>query len=270
MHSKISLGQCVFKGETHPCLYEKKEVKILKQKDLNLCLDRVQSHHLDKTETSTDLTKIKMLTPASPSKIICLGRNYQDHAVELGNVVPDEPLLFFKPPSSINGPNAPIVYPKQTSNLHYEGELALVLRQRISRMTVDELSQIPQLFGVTCFNDVTARDLQQKDKTWVRGKGFDTFACIGPWIVLDPIKVDYKVQTRLNDQIRQEAWTSVMKFQFLDILAYISNIMTLEIGDVISTGTPAGVGSIEVGDVVEVEISDIGVLRNHIVSSFDS
>ncbi|MFX1513656.1 MAG: fumarylacetoacetate hydrolase family protein [Promethearchaeota archaeon] len=266
MSQDIKLGQCLWKDELYSCLYENDRVILLKERNINFLLNSANVDHLEKSEAIIGITEVQMEAPVKPSKIVCLGRNYQFHAKEMGEEVPDEPLLFLKPPSSVNGPDAPIIYPPQTKDLHYEGEVALVVRQRISKTKKEDLSQIPRLYGVACFNDVTARDLQRKDKTWVRGKGFDTFACIGPWVVLEPIEKEYRIQTKVNGEVRQNGSTHLMKFQFLDILAYISTIMTLEVGDVIATGTPAGVGSMHVADVVEVEINNIGRLRNQVVA----
>ncbi len=210
--------------------------------------------------------EISLLPPVTPSKIVCVGRNYQDHARELGNPIPDEPLLFLKPPSAVIGPGQPILYPPTTSNLQFEGEIALVMRKRVRQATAQELAESQDLFGVTLFNDVTARDLQRGDKTWLRGKGHDTFAPLGPYVILSPIQNEYDISTKLNGKIVQESNTKHMKFQFLDIISYISMIMTLEPGDVIPTGTPAGVAPLTVGDRVEIISSQIGALSNPVES----
>ncbi len=209
---------------------------------------------------------LSLLAPVSPSKIVCVGRNYQDHARELGNPIPDEPLLFLKPPSTIIGPGQAILHPPRTNNLQFEGEIALVMRKRIRQASVKELESIPDLFGITLFNDVTARDLQREDKTWLRGKGHDTFAPIGPHVILSPLQSEYDISTKLNGKVVQKSNTRYMKFQFLDIISYISEIMTLELGDVIPTGTPAGVAPMKIGDLVEIASPQIGVLHNPVES----
>ena len=203
--------------------------------------------------------------PVMPTKIVCVGRNYQDHALEFGNPIPDEPLIFLKPPSCLNPIDNPIIYPPTTNNLHYEGEIALVMRKKIKNKTVDELKQIDELFGLVLFNDVTARDLQRKDKTWARGKGYDTFGCVGPWVRISPIKDEYILETRLNGELKQRGNTKTMKFDFYDIISYISQIMTLEIGDLIPTGTPSGVGPMFPGDNITITSTGLGELRNYVV-----
>ncbi len=252
---------------------EKKTVVFLSRKDrTEVFQDRLFNSILENPlEFQSQGEKIEpgelsLMAPVVPSKIVCVGRNYQDHAKELGNPIPDEPLLFLKPPSSIIGPNQPILYPPSTANLQFEGEIALVMRKRIRQASVKEITTISNLFGVTLFNDVTARDLQRKDKTWLRGKGHDTFAPIGPHVILSPLETEYDILTKLNGDIMQKSNTRHMKFQFLDIVSYVSEIMTLEPGDVIPTGTPAGVAPMKIGDHVEVVSPQIGVLSNYVES----
>ena len=192
------------------------------------------------------------MTDPLPSKIVCVGRNYREHARELGNDVPAEPLLFLKPPSSLIGPGEPIVLPRASSRVEFEGELGVVIGRRIRR--ADERAARAAIRGLVALNDVTARDLQKKDAQWTRAKGFDTFCAVGPesddLAGLDAITV----LTRVNGVERQRAPVSEMVFAVPALISYISSIMTLEPGDLIATGTPAGVGPLAPGDIVEVDI----------------
>ena len=208
-----------------------------------------------------ELTETRLLAPVSPSKIVCIGRNYREHAAELGNKMPEEPLLFLKPSSSIIGSGEAIVIPAQSQQVEHEGELGVVIGKTARRLG-DEDDALSYVFGYTCVNDVTARDLQRKDVQFTRGKGFDTFCPVGPWIVtdIDPTKV--RVTTRVNGEIKQNGNTADMAFPVPYLIKYISNIMTLYPGDLIATGTPAGVSKMKNGDMVEVEVEGIGVLKN--------
>ena len=203
-----------------------------------------------------------LLPPVRPSKIVCVGRNYREHAAELGNEVPQEPLLFFKPPSSLLPPGGTIVRPPASDRTDYEGELGLVIAKRCSRLRADEDVR-PYILGYTCVNDVTARDLQNKDGQWTRAKGFDTFCPVGPVVVegLDPW-TGVQVETRVNGELKQSGNTRDFIFSLGAILRYISQIMTLVPGDLIATGTPKGVGPVDAGDVVEITVEGVGVLRN--------
>jgi 2-keto-4-pentenoate hydratase/2-oxohepta-3-ene-1,7-dioic acid hydratase in catechol pathway len=203
-----------------------------------------------------------LLAPVHPSKIICVGRNYRDHAAELGNEVPTEPLLFFKPPSSLLAPGGTIVRPKISERTDYEGELGVVIGKRCFKLPSDEDTR-PYILGYTCANDFTARDLQNKDDQWARAKGFDTFCPLGPLVSdeVDPWS-GIQVETRVNGEVRQSGNTKDLIFSLGIVVRYISQIMTLEAGDLILTGTPKGVGPVVAGDVVEVAIEGIGVLRN--------
>ena len=208
------------------------------------------------------------LAPVQPSKIICVGRNYPAHAAEHQAPLPVEPLLFFKPPSSVIGPGAEIVLPSQSQQVEHEAELAIVIGRHCHHVSAEQAWQY--VWGVTCGNDVTARDLQRQDPLWTRAKGFDTFCALGPWVVteLDAQDVaDLRVISRVNGQVRQDGCTREMVFSPADLIAYISQIMTLEPGDVLMTGTPAGVGPLVPGDVVEIEVQNIGVLRNPVRDS---
>jgi 2-keto-4-pentenoate hydratase/2-oxohepta-3-ene-1,7-dioic acid hydratase in catechol pathway len=203
--------------------------------------------------------------PPRPSKIVAVGKNYREHAAELGGAAPeDEPLLFLKAPSALVLGGGEIVLPPESERVDYEGELALVIGSRIKSLPQERW--LEALAGVCCANDVTARDLQKKDKQFARAKSFDTFCPVGPAIVpgLDPS--DVAIETRVNGSVRQSARTSAMVFSPAFLVAYISRMMTLLPGDLILTGTPAGVGPLSPGDTVEVEIEGIGVLRNRVVA----
>lgn len=206
------------------------------------------------------LLGLTMESPVSPTKIVAVGRNYHAHAQELGNELPESPLLFLKPPSSILGPDEPIVLPEDSSRVDYEGELAIVIGERCKSVAADEWRSV--VLGFTIANDVTARDLQKKDVQFTRGKGFDTFCPVGPWIETDLDPADLGLRTLLNDEVVQSGRTSQLIFACDVLVAFISRIMTLEPGDLILTGTPAGVGPMSAGDRVDVEIEGIGVLKS--------
>ena len=196
----------------------------------------------------------------TPSKIVCVGRNYADHAKELGNEVPAEPILFLKPPSAVIGHGATIVLPPQSQRVEHESELAIVVGKEARKVSAARWRDYVQ--GFTCANDVTARDLQKKDVQFTRGKSFDTFCPLGPWIETDLDPSALRVTARVNGAIRQDGNTRQMIFPPPVLLEFITSIMTLLPGDVILTGTPAGVGPLLAGDTVEVEIEGIGTLRN--------
>ncbi|HKO97061.1 MAG TPA: fumarylacetoacetate hydrolase family protein [Pyrinomonadaceae bacterium] len=219
-----------------------------------------------RTESEIPVAEVTMLAPVTPSKIVCVGRNYREHAAELGNKMPDEPLLFLKPPSAVISHGSSIVLPPESQQVEHEGELGVVIGRRASKLQADD-DPLSYVLGYTCVNDVTARDLQRKDVQFTRGKSFDTFCPVGPSIVtgLDPQQLS--VTTRVNGIVKQQGQTSDMAFPVPFLIQYISNIMTLLPGDLIATGTPAGVSPMKPGDVVEVEIAEIGVLRNSIVAS---
>src|SRR5712691_2127736 len=210
---------------------------------------------------SSRLAEVRLLAPVEPSKIVCIGRNYAAHAAELGNEVPKEPLMFLKPPSSIVGPEEPIVLPEYSRRVEHEGELAVVIGRRCSHLR-DSDDALSYVLGYACLNDVTARDIQKSDVQFTRGKGFDTFCPVGPHIetVLNPANV--LVETRVNAALRQSGNTSLMIYPCAFLVRWISRMMTLYPGDVIATGTPAGVGPLIAGDAVEVRVAGIGVLRN--------
>jgi 2-keto-4-pentenoate hydratase/2-oxohepta-3-ene-1,7-dioic acid hydratase in catechol pathway len=210
---------------------------------------------------SLRLADAQMLPPVVPSKIVCVGRNYREHAAELGNAMPSEPLLFLKAPSAIIADGVPVELPEVSERVEHEGELGLVIGRRCSRLS-DSEDPLAYVLGFTCVNDVTARDLHRKDVQFTRGKSFDTFCPVGPFVVegLDPS--DLSVLTRVNGHVRQSGRTSAMAFPVPYLLRYISHAMTLEPGDLIATGTPAGVGPLADGDTVEVEVEGVGILRN--------
>jgi|SRR5580658_2135963 2-keto-4-pentenoate hydratase/2-oxohepta-3-ene-1,7-dioic acid hydratase in catechol pathway len=212
------------------------------------------------------LAQASLLPPVQPSKIVCVGRNYREHAAELGNEVPQEPLLFFKPPSSLLPPDGTILRPKISTRTDYEGELGVVIARRCHQLS-DSEDVRPYILGYTCVNDFTARDLQKKDSQWVRGKGYDTFCPVGPVVAngtdIDPW-VGVQVETRVNDEVKQSGNTRDFIFPLDVLIRYISQIMTLEPGDLIATGTPEGVGPVVAGDVIEVSIEGIGRLRNSV------
>jgi len=209
------------------------------------------------------LSEVTLLAPVRPSKVVCVGRNYAAHARELGNEVPKQPLLFLKPPSAVIGPQQEIRCPPGSSDVQHEAELGVVLGRALSRAGAAEARQA--IFGYTCLNDVTARDIQREEKQFTRAKGFDTFCPVGPWIdtSLDPGELT--VACRVNGTERQRGNTRDMIFDPSALLAFISSVMTLLPGDLVATGTPEGVGRIERGDVVEVEVSGLGILRNPVV-----
>ncbi len=221
---------------------------------------------LERTGKSYELEAVQFVAPCVPSKIVCVGRNYLDHAKELGNEAPKVPLIFLKPPSSVISPEEPIVLPAASQRVDFEGELAVVIGRRCSHLERDEKVS-DYVLGYTCLNDVTARDLQKADVQFTRGKGFDTFCPFGPVIEtqLDPAGVT--VETFVNGVRKQSGHTSEMMFSVDVIIRFIADVMTLEPGDVIATGTPAGVGPLVAGDVVEVSVGGVGTLRNPVMAS---
>jgi 2-keto-4-pentenoate hydratase/2-oxohepta-3-ene-1,7-dioic acid hydratase in catechol pathway len=205
----------------------------------------------------------RLLAPVLPSKVVAVGRNYADHAREMGGEVPADPVIFLKPSTSVVGPDDAIVRPGWAGRVDYEGELAVVIGRLVRRL--DQGNAIQAVLGFSCANDVTARDLQKGDGQWARAKGFDTFCPLGPWIETDLDSSDLAVRTLVNGQPRQQARTSQLEHGVASLLAFVSRVMTLLPGDVLLTGTPAGVGPLEPGDRVEVEVEGIGVLANEVV-----
>lgn len=217
------------------------------------------------TETVVPWDTAQLLAPVLPSKVIAVGRNYEDHAAERGGEVPDEPLIFLKPATSVIGPDANVVHPAISSDVQHEAELAAVVSRVARNVKAEDASAF--IFGYTAANDVTARDLQMKDGQWARAKGFDTFCPLGPAIEteLDPLE-KLAVICRVNGEVRQAGFTSDMVFGVAEILEYVTAVMTLLPGDVILTGTPAGISRVVPGDLMEVEIDGIGVLQNRVVA----
>jgi 2-keto-4-pentenoate hydratase/2-oxohepta-3-ene-1,7-dioic acid hydratase in catechol pathway len=215
------------------------------------------------TETVVDFGEAQLLAPVFPTKVIGIGRNYADHAAELGNEVPDEPVIFIKPATAVIGPGTPIVLPPISSEVHHEAELAVVIGT-VSRHVAAEDASV-HILGYTAANDVTARDLQRRDGQWARAKGFDTFCPLGPAIETELDPADLSLVCRVNGEVRQDGNTNDLVFGVAEILAFVTRVMTLLPGDVILTGTPSGVGPIHAGDRVDVEIERIGTLSNPVV-----
>jgi 2-keto-4-pentenoate hydratase/2-oxohepta-3-ene-1,7-dioic acid hydratase in catechol pathway len=203
---------------------------------------------------------VKLLAPCSPSKVIAVGLNYRDHARELGMPVPDSPVIFLKPSTTVIGPEDAILYPGASSRVDYEAELGIVIKDRVKDLRPEEANR--HILGYTCANDVTARDLQKKDGQWTRAKSFDTFCPVGPWIETGLEPDDLLVESYLNGERRQSSRTSQFIFKADFLVSFISQVMTLYPGDLIITGTPAGIGPMEPGDEIEVRIEGIGSLRN--------
>jgi 2-keto-4-pentenoate hydratase/2-oxohepta-3-ene-1,7-dioic acid hydratase in catechol pathway len=209
------------------------------------------------------LSEVTLLAPVIPSKIVAVGLNYVDHARELQMEIPEEPILFMKPPTSLSGPGGNVVYPAMTHQLDYEAELAVVLKKKARFVMEEEVDDV--VLGYTCSNDITARDLQRKDGQWTRAKCFDTFAPLGPYVETDLDPGNLSIELFLNGERKQSSSTSNMIFDCARLVSFVSQIMTLLPGDVIMTGTPPGVGPMNAGDVVEVVIEGIGSLRNMVV-----
>lgn len=224
--------------------------------------------HFENLNNTYNLGEISLLSPCEPSKIVCVGLNYKAHIEEFKrerSELPDEPVLFMKPSTAVIGPKSDIELPDSSTQVDYEGELAVVIGKKARHVKEEQAGDV--ILGYTCANDVTARDLQKKDQQWTRGKGFDTFAPLGPWIETDIDSTDLRVQLYLNGEIRQDSTTARMIFPVHRLVSFISGIMTLLPGDVILTGTPEGVGQVNAGDVVEVVIEGIGRLKNSVIKA---
>ena len=207
------------------------------------------------------------MTIGSPSKIVCVGKNFRDHAKEMGSDVPSEPLLFLKPPSALIGPNDAIVLPDQSQHVEHEAEIGVVIKTRLRGASEEEA--VRGIAGFVCVNDVTARDWQKRESQWARAKGFDTFCPVGPSVAGDLDWRSLEVIGRVNGKVRQHGKASDMVFGIPFLISHISHVMTLEPGDIVATGTPAGIGRLEPGDVVEVEIPGVGILRNPVIAARD-
>lgn len=214
------------------------------------------------------VTSVRLVAPATPTKLVCVGRNYAEHAAELGNEVPPEPLIFLKPPTTVIGPDDAVVYPSISSRVDHEGELALVIGRRCRNVAEADAASV--IFGYTVANDVTARDLQKQDGQWTRGKGFDTFAPVGPWLdtAFDP--AGKAVRCAVNGALRQDGNTALLIYSIGRVIAHVTRFMTLEPGDLILTGTPAGVGPVQPGDVMTVEVEGLGTLSNPVIDEAEA
>lgn len=226
--------------------------------------DLAESENQIKLTENFNIENVKILPPANPSKIVCVGRNYAEHAVELGNTVPKEPLLFLKAPSSVITDGESIVVPQQSNQVEHEAELGIVIGRTCKNLSHAD-DPLENVFGYVCLNDVTARDLQRADVQFTRAKSFDTFCPIGAFIETDLDVSDVRVTTKVNGVIKQDGRTSQMTFPIPFLINYISKQMTLNPGDIIATGTPSGVSRLDKGDICEVEIEGIGILKNPVV-----
>jgi 2-keto-4-pentenoate hydratase/2-oxohepta-3-ene-1,7-dioic acid hydratase in catechol pathway len=216
------------------------------------------------TGGQVSLSEVRLLAPVIPSKVVAVGRNYLAHAEELGNEVPEEPLIFLKPSTAVVGPGDPVPLPSQSRRVDHEAELAVVIGRVCRGVTEEEAPKF--VLGYTCGNDVTARDLQERDDQWTRAKGFDGFCPLGPWVETELDPSDLEVVCRVNGEVRQTGRTSAMAYPPAALVSYVSQVMTLLPGDVILTGTPGGIGPLSSGDRVEVEVEGIGVLTNPVVN----
>jgi 2-keto-4-pentenoate hydratase/2-oxohepta-3-ene-1,7-dioic acid hydratase in catechol pathway len=217
------------------------------------------------TGATFPLDDVRLLAPVLPSKVVAVGRNYAEHAREMGGEPPAEPVLFLKPSTAVVGHGDPIAYPvKLTQRVDYEGELAVIIGRLCREVPAAQAAEV--IFGYTCANDVTARDLQARDGQWTRAKGFDTFCPLGPWIETDADPADLQLTTEVNGEVRQQARTSQLLYDVPALVEFVSTVMTLLPGDVLLTGTPAGVGPLEDGDEVSVTIENVGSLRNTVMN----
>lgn len=233
--------------------------------DLVRLLDGHPFAGVEPTNQVAPLDQVPLLAPIIPSKVLCVGKNYADHAAEMDTEVPDEPLIFSKPATSIIGPRAPIRLPALSQEVHHEAELAVVMGRLTRKVAAEDA--LSHVLGYTCANDVTARDLQRRDGQWVRAKGFDTFCPLGPWIDTDIDPSDgLRVRCLVNDELRQDGSTADLVFGIAELIAYVAAFTTLLPGDVLLTGTPAGVGPLLEGDTVEVDVSGLGTLTNTVLA----
>ena len=218
---------------------------------------------IQKTAATIELTKVRLLAPIIPrSKVVCIGKNYADHAAEMGGVVPEEPIIFIKPNTSVIGPNDTIVWPDMSERVDHESELAIVIGRLCKDVPIERVNDV--IFGYTIANDVTARDLQKKDGQWTRAKGFDTFCPIGPWIDTDFIPGAQKITAIVNGEVKQSALLSDMIFKVPEIISFVTQVMTLLPGDIILTGTPAGIGPMVAGGSATMAIEGLGELTNKV------
>jgi 2-keto-4-pentenoate hydratase/2-oxohepta-3-ene-1,7-dioic acid hydratase in catechol pathway len=229
--------------------------------------DPFDRYRIDRSSKQA-LGEVTLLAPVLPAKVVAVGINYRDHAEEFGHEIPDEPVLFMKPSTAVIGPDDDIVLPASSQRVDYEAELAAVVRK--SARSVSERDAGEYILGYTCLNDVTARDLQRKDGQWTRAKSFDTFCPIGPWVQTDLDPNNLAVVSRLNGELRQSSNTAHFIFPLFRLFSFVSGIMTLLPGDIVTTGTPSGVGAMSPGDLIEVEVEGIGVLKNRVIAAGQS
>ena len=227
-------------------------------------LDGPPFEGIRETGSVRPLTDVRLLAPVVPSKIVCIGLIYKDHAREMKKAIPEEPLIFLKAPSALNDPGGDVVYPSVSRRVDYEAELAVVIGKKAKNVAARDARSV--ILGYTCMNDVTARDLQTKDVQYARSKGFDTFAPLGPWVETDLDPSALQIRSLVNGQVKQDSNTREISVPVVALVEYISRFMTLCPGDVVATGTPPGVGSVQVGDVMTIEIEGIGSLTNRVVA----
>jgi 2-keto-4-pentenoate hydratase/2-oxohepta-3-ene-1,7-dioic acid hydratase in catechol pathway len=243
--------------------HKKKEHWGILNKDASLSLLKNPPYSkIEKTTKKVLLNKVRLLAPATPSKIILVGLNYKKHAKELNMKVPKEPIIFMKPPSALLNPGDKIQYPAISKRVDYEAELAIIIKKKVKNIKASEAKKY--ILGYTCLNDVTARDLQNKDGQWIRAKSFDTFCPIGPYLETKLNSSDLKIRAYLNGKIKQDSSTKDFIFSVSEIVSFVSRVMTLLPGDVISTGTPSGIGPMKKNDIIEIEIENIGRLKNKV------
>ncbi len=254
----MKIGRFKFRERTIFGIIRGKEVQVIKENRVSALMENITP-----TDEVVPFKELKFLSPTRPTKIVAVGLNYKAHAEEMGKPLPEEPLLFLKPSTSVIANKMRIVLPKMSNKVDYEGELAVVIGRKCKKVSPEEAREC--ILGYSCFNDITARDLQQKDIQYTRAKSFDTFAPYGPWIATEIDPIGLKITTKVNGQLRQEGNTEDMIFSPFELVSFISQIMTLLPGDVISTGTPPGVGPLKPQDKVEVEIEGIGKLINYAV-----
>ncbi|MHA1303852.1 MAG: fumarylacetoacetate hydrolase family protein [Candidatus Heimdallarchaeaceae archaeon] len=260
------VGKIAHGKRTFPVLFDSKEDMVYEIFTTMRELLRQNLDEIDLDSSGIPLEEVCILPPVQPSKIICIGRNYVEHAKEFGNLVPEEPLLFFKPPSCLIPHGGKVIYPSLSKRVDFEGELALVIKKRLKRIDAKKIEANPQeYFGYTPFLDMTARDIQKSDKLWTRGKGFDTFGPIGPWIEFNTLPSSLSIQTYVNDEIRQDSNINLMVHSPSKLIEYITKVMTLEPGDVVATGTPSGVGPVNIGDRIKLQIGGLPTLEVQIV-----
>jgi 2-keto-4-pentenoate hydratase/2-oxohepta-3-ene-1,7-dioic acid hydratase in catechol pathway len=241
-------------GKTAYGILNKDVVKVIQGKPFN---------KIKYSGVTLKLSDVKLLPPCIPTKIVCLGLNYRSHAEETKANIPKVPLLFLKPPTAIIGPEDKIIYPAMSERVDYEGEFGVVIKKKASRISSQKA--LDYVLGYTCFNDVTARDIQSSDGQWTRAKGFDTFAAFGPCIETDADPANTPIETYLNGKLKQKGNTNDLIFPIKEIISFVSRVMTLLPGDIIATGTPSGIGPMQDGDTIEIKIAPIGVLRNYLI-----